>query len=356
MAHNIEAKARQIAADKTDVRLQMAVANAEREFHYQHLVETRDYLVQRILERTGKDHLDGWIACGSGLASFPNANGIEILDRIPVEEIPNWFSPQAPGHGKELLIANIRGQLVGIATGRAHIYDTDSSPTQLRMITDPLVIAKGLGINWLLTTNAAGVINNGKVKVGNVIVDIDYVNQHGVNPLIGPNDKRLGQRFPGKSNVADPYLYARLEELIPSESLHLGIYTLSSNAPFYEGRGDLINGIYNQLIESNPDLAQCFGMSFAMDAMIMQHYNTPSIDTYGFDRQVRWIGLTAVTNVIPSVTAPTKEMLRKTAISNPNPTSHKEVLQGGTIAEKLFIPAVIGLCDSFTSKPLPIII
>jgi len=356
MTLNIKTKARRIAADKTDVRLQGAVANAEMEFHYQHLVEARNNLIQKILVRTKKNNLDGWIVCGSGLAGLPNAKGIEILDRILVEKIPNWFSPQAPGHGRELLIANIKGQLVGIATGRAHIYDTDSSPTQLRMITDPLVVAKGLGINWLLTTNAAGVIDNGKVKIGDVIVDIDYVNQHGVNPLIGPNDERLGQRFPGKSNVADPYLYARLEELIPSESLHLGIYTLSSNAPFYEGRGDLINGIYNQLIKSNPDLVQCFGMSFAMDAMIMQHCNNPSIDPYGFDRQVRWIGLTAATNVIPSVTAPTKKILRKTAISNPNPTSHKEVLQGGIIAEKLFIPAVIGLCDSLTNKPLPIAI
>jgi purine nucleoside phosphorylase len=342
-----------IAKRNMDVEFQTEVLQQENDIFYKNLVETKDFLQKRIKQRTNKDTLDGWIVCGSGLASLPNSADIKIIDRISVDEIPNWFSPQAPGHGKEVIIANIKGQLVGIQTGRAHIYDTNYSPEQLKMISAPLIVAKGLGVNWVVTTNAAGVLDNGKVKKGDVIVDIDYVNKHGVNPMMGPNDPRLGQRFPGKADVADPDLFTLLEKSIPYENLHLGIYTLSSNAPFYEGRGDIIEGMYKELREQNEELVEAFGMSFAMDAMVMQHFNHPPIDKNGFDRKVKWIGLTAATNIIPQVQAPTKYMLSMAALTNPNPTSHKEVLEGGVVAEKLLIPGVIKLCESITNNPLP---
>jgi len=342
-----------IARQNMDVRFQTRVAEFEKKEFYQHLVETRNFLQERIHEKTGKEKLDGWIVCGSGLASLPNSEDIEIIDRISVDEIPHWFSPQAPGHGKEVIIANIKGQLVGIQTGRAHIYDTDNSPQQLKMITAPLVVAKGLGVNWVITTNAAGVLDNGEVQKGDVVVDVDYVNQHGVNPLMGPNDDNLGTRFPGKRNVADPGIYTRLEGFVPQDKLHLGIYTLASNAPMYEGSGDIVAGMYDELRRQNPELVEAFGMSFAMDAMIMQHFNNPPVDKNGFDRQVRWIGLTAATNVVPKVTAPNKDMLRRAAIPNPNPTSHAEVLEGGVVAEELLIPGVIKLRESFSRQPLP---
>lgn len=351
----IEERAQLTAEQNMDVQLQMAIARHEREIFYQHLVESRDFISSRVKEKVGRENLDGWIVCGSGLASLPNSKEIEVLDRIPVEEIPHWFAPQAPGHGKEVVIANINGQLVGIATGRAHIYDTDNSPQQLKMITAPLIVAKGLGINWLITTNAAGVLDNDRVKVGDVVVDIDYVNQHGVNPLMGLNDDRLGQRFPGKANVADPYIFSRLEQFIPPDNLHLGIYTLASNAPLYEGRGDIVNGMYEELRRQNPELVEAFGMSFAMEAMRMQHFNTPPKDINGFDRPVRWIGLTAATNVVPKVMAPKKETFRAGALLNPNPTSVEEVLAGGVIAERLLIPGVMRLCESFSNQPLPAI-
>ncbi len=346
-------KVRRIAEDNMDVRLQTVIAQAEKAIYYTHLFETKNFLRNRIHEKTGKESLDGWIVCGSGLASLPEAEGAEIIDRISVEEIPHWFAPQAPGHGKKVMIADIEGQLVGIQTGRAHIYDTDNSPQQLKMITAPLIVAKGLGINWLITTNAAGALDNGKAKKGDVVVDVDYVNQHGVNPLMGPNDDRLGVRFPGKGNVADPYIYSRLEAFIPPENLHLGVYTLASNAPLYEGRGDIVNGMYEELIKTNPELVQAYGMSFPMEAMVVQHFNEPLKDENGFDRPVRWIGLTAITNVIPEVWAPTKDMLREAAIPNPNPTTEREVLEGGKDAEKLLIPGVISLCRSFSEVSLP---
>ena len=342
-----------IAEAHMSIKLQMELALEEKEIYYQHLIGSQDYISDRLQRRSGIEKLDGWIVCGSGLASLPNSKDIKILDTIFTQEIPNWPVPQAEGHGKELFIADIGGQIVGIQTGRQHIYDTDNSPRQLKMITAPLIVAKGLGVDWLTTTNAAGVLDNGKIKEGDVVVDVDYVNQHGVNPLMGLNDERLGIRFPGKRNVADPYMYKELEKFIPEDRLHLGIYSLSSQSPMYEGGGDVIRGMYDEFLRQNPELVQAYGMSFAIEAMIMQHFNNPPVDVNGFDRQIRWIGLTATTNIIGKPVAPTKDMLRTAAMPDANPATHKEVLDGGTKAEQLLIPGVIGLCKSFTQNPLP---
>lgn len=348
-----EQHAHKLAEDEMNVLLQLVKMEAEKQIYYDHLIETRNFFRSELIKTTGEGTLDGWIVCGSGLASLPKADGVRILHSIPVEEIPNWFVPQAPGHGKEVIFANIQGQLVGIATGRAHIYDTDSSPAQLKMITAPLIVAKGLGINWLVTTNAAGANENGKVSVGDMVIDVDYVNQHGVNSLFGPNDEKLGQRFPSKANTADPYISARLAKILPKENLHLGVYTLASNAPLYEGLGDLVRGTYKELTTQNLDLVELHGMSLALEAIVMQHFNNPPKDENGMDRPVRWAGLTAVTNVIPQVKSPTMEELLAERLENPNPTSEKEVLEGAQVAEKLFIPTIIQLAASITKENLP---
>jgi purine-nucleoside phosphorylase len=355
MPSPISEAAKSAAEQNMDVTFQREIAQYERTVYYEHLVETRNYLRSKIKEFTKGEHenLQGWIVCGSGLASLPRSPDVKVLGKIPTDEIPHWFSPQAEGHGKEVVIANIHGQLVAIQTGRAHIYDTDYSPQQLKMITAPLIVAKGLGINYLITTNAAGVLDNDRVKKGDVVVDVDYVNQQAINQMMGLNDDRLGTRFPSKRDVADPHIFARLERSIPAENLHLGIYNLVSNTPFYEGGADIVSGKYAELIQQNPELVQAYGMSFALDAMTMQRFNNPPKDENGFDRPVRWIGLTAATNVIPNPVAPTKDSLRNAAIPDPNPTNHEEVLAGGILAEKFLIPAIGHICMNLTMKPLP---
>ncbi|HSD98086.1 MAG TPA: hypothetical protein VLB73_00130 [Patescibacteria group bacterium] len=350
MSERKTSRAKTIARERFNVGLQQEIGRAEQQRYYEQLVESKTFLENRLQEKIGRKTLDGWIVCGSGLAGLADSPDITIHDKIPMEQIPHWFVPTAPGHGKELVIADIGGQEVGIMTGRAHMYDTDYSPQQLKMITAPLRVAKGLGINWLVTTNAAGALDNGNVHVGDVVVDVDYVNQNGVNPLIGPNDDRLGQRFPGKADTADPHLFALLEDTIPANNLHLGIYTMAINAPLYEGRGDIANGMYPALSQQNPDMVQLFGMSFATEAMVMQHYNDPSTDSNGFDRKIPWIGLTAATNIISRPEFPTKESLRRNNVASPNPTNAEEVLSGGKIAERYLIPAVIKLATSLSQQ------
>src|ERR1700682_5511478 len=56
-----------------------------------------------------------------------------------------------------------------------------------------------LGVKTLILTNAAGGINTGFAQGALMVID-DHINLM-ENPLIGPNDDRLGPRFPDMTEV-----------------------------------------------------------------------------------------------------------------------------------------------------------
>ena len=60
---------------------------------------------------------------------------------------------------------------------------------------------KELGCQTLIVSNAAGGLNPLYAQGRPVVID-DHINLMGVNPLIGPNDDRLGPRFP---DLIEPY-------------------------------------------------------------------------------------------------------------------------------------------------------
>src|SRR5262245_34239222 len=84
---------------------------------------------------------------------------------------------------------------------------------------------QALGCQTLIVSNACGGLNPTYAK-GDLVVIEDHINLMGVNPLIGPNDDRLGPRFP---DLSEPYdralqrlaLDAALEEKVVA---HKGVY------------------------------------------------------------------------------------------------------------------------------------
>ena len=97
---------------------------------------------------------------------------------------------------------------------------------------------KELGCRLLIVSNAGGGLNP-QFEKGDLIVIEDHINLLGVNPLIGPNDDRLGPRFP---DMIEPYdrelqnlaLRVALEQNIVA---HRGVY-VAVTGPNLETRAE----------------------------------------------------------------------------------------------------------------------
>ncbi len=143
---------------------------------------------------------------GSGLGAF--ANDIVGAVRMDYKGIPNFPRSTAIGHAGRLVIGKVSDVPVAIMQGRVHLYEGYTP----REVIFPMRVMARMGIRAVLVTNAAGGINT-NFKQGCLIVLRDHINLQGVNPLIGPNDERFGQRFPDMTQVYwKPYQAAALQE------------------------------------------------------------------------------------------------------------------------------------------------
>ena len=80
--------------------------------------------------------------------------------------------------------------------GRVHFYEG----YPLKDVVFPMRVFGRLGIRSAILTNAAGAINL-DFNQGALVVIRDHMDLQGSNPLIGPNDKRFGPRFPDMSQA-----------------------------------------------------------------------------------------------------------------------------------------------------------
>ena len=85
-----------------------------------------------------------------------------------------------------------------------------------------------------MVTNAAGSVNLA-LRPGDLMAIADHVNLSGWNPLAGPNDDRLGPRFPDMSTAYRPELLALLLSTAASAGIDLrrGVYA-GLAGPSYE--------------------------------------------------------------------------------------------------------------------------
>src|SRR5438132_10528966 len=105
--------------------------------------------------------------------------------------------------------------------GRFHYYEGYS----LKQITFPLRVMKALGCEVLIASNACGGMNPQYGK-GDLMVIEDHINLLGDNPLIGPNDDRLGERFPDMCYAYDRSLLALAQRIALEERIvcHKGVF------------------------------------------------------------------------------------------------------------------------------------
>jgi purine-nucleoside phosphorylase len=135
------------------------------------------------------------IVLGTGLGAL--AREIESATAIPYPEIPYFPRSTVESHKGQLVCGTLVGHSVIAMEGRFHLYE-GYTPSQ---VTFPIRVMKELGCKLLIVSNASGGLNP-LFEKGDLIVIEDHINLMGVNPLIGPNDDRLGPRFP---DMIEPY-------------------------------------------------------------------------------------------------------------------------------------------------------
>jgi purine-nucleoside phosphorylase len=152
---------------------------------------------------------------GTGLGAL--AREIAAEATIPYEVIPHFPCSTVESHAGRLVCGTLAGKKVVAMEGRFHLYEGYTAA----QVTFPIRVLKELGCRLLIVSNAAGGLNPMFAK-GDLMVIDDHINLMGVNPLIGPNDERLGVRFP---DLIEPYDRA-LQELALRVALEANIVAM----------------------------------------------------------------------------------------------------------------------------------
>lgn len=162
---------------------------------------------------------DAAIVLGTGLGRL--AAEIDADTVIDYREIPGFPLSTVESHAGRLLCGKLAGKTVVAMQGRFHRYEGYS----LRQVTFPIRVLRALGADNLVVSNACGGLNP-LWSVGDLMLIADHINLQGDSPLIGPNDDRLGPRFPDLSAPYDPALRQLARKVALDEKLVLreGVY------------------------------------------------------------------------------------------------------------------------------------
>lgn len=182
----------------------------------------REFLKKRI----GDFEPELLVVLGSGLSFF--SENIEDPFVIDYKEIPHFPQSTVPGHAGKLIFGEAYGRKVMVMSGRFHLYE-GYDPKDVVL---PVYVAKRLGACGVLLTNAAGAINP-FFKPGDIVLVKDIVNFMFRNPLRGPNDERIGPRFPDMSEAVDKGWVERVKERLGDikEGVYIGVLGPSYETP-----------------------------------------------------------------------------------------------------------------------------
>jgi purine-nucleoside phosphorylase len=152
------------------------------------------------------------IILGTGLGGL--AQEIEAEAAFDYEEIPYFPHSTVKSHAGRLICGTLGGKTVMAMEGRHHFYEGYS----LKQITFPVRVMRAMGCDVLIVSNACGGMNPQWDK-GDIMVIDDHINLLADNPLIGPNDDRLGLRFPDMSQPYDAELIKLAQKIALEEKV-----------------------------------------------------------------------------------------------------------------------------------------
>lgn len=197
------------------------------------------------------------IVLGTGLGGLAG----KLADRktLAYADVPHFPHSTVASHAGEVVAGTLGGVPVVAFSGRFHLYEGWT----LEQVTLPVRVAKALGAEYLFLSGACGGMNKFHRK-GDVVLLDDHINLMGVNPLVGPNDERLGPRFPDMSRPYDPELLARAESICTQEGIraHRAVY-VAVTGPCLETRAE-----YRMLQAMGADVV---GMSTVPETIVAVH-------------------------------------------------------------------------------------
>jgi purine-nucleoside phosphorylase len=187
---------------------------------------------------------------------------------------------------------------VAAMQGRVHLYEGYSA----QEVAFPIRVFGRMGIRAVILTNAAGGISP-NYQQGALVLIRDHINLQGQNPLVGPNDDRLGVRFPDMTQAyaKDYRAMAREEAGKLGMTLHEGIYA-ALLGPSYETPAEI-----EYLRRIGADLV---GMSTVAEVIAARHMG------------IKVLAISCVTNMAAGILD--------------QPLSHAEVLETGERVRTIF--------------------
>jgi purine-nucleoside phosphorylase len=225
------------------------------------------------------------VVLGSGLGGVADAAGDAVA--VPYAELPHWPVPRVVGHAGRLVVGTIAGRRVAVLSGRTHVYEGYDAATAAFGVR----VVGRLGARAVVLTNAAGGID-AALSAGTLMVIDDHINLIG-NPLTGPNDERLGSRFPDMTEVYSRRLRALADAAGRARGIALahGVYA-AVPGPSYETPAEI------RFLRTIG--ADAVGMSTVPEAIAARHQG------------IEVLGLSCITNMAAGVL--------------PGPLAHDEVL------------------------------
>ena len=194
---------------------------------------------------------------GTGLGNL--AKQVKVEKIFLYSELPFFPRTTVESHSGKLILGELGGKKVAVMEGRYHYYEGYS----LEEVTFPVRVLRQLGAKILVVSNAAGGINLGYRK-GEIVLITDHINFMGINPLVGPNENKLGTRFP---DMCEPYSNRLIEltgqaarevQVLTSRGVYLGV-----TGPCLETRAE-----YRMMRNWGADLV---GMSTVPEVIVAVH-------------------------------------------------------------------------------------
>ena len=203
---------------------------------------------------------DAGIILGTGLGGLTAK--IENRIEIDYKDIPHFPVSTVAGHDGKLIFGDFGRKKIVAMKGRFHFYEGYGQEE----VTFPVRVLKYIGIKCLFLSNAAGGVNP-DFQIGDIMIITDHINLL-PNPLVGPNDDRIGSRFPDMGEAYDGSLVKKALLIAKEHNIriHKGIY-LATSGPTFETPAEYR---YFRIIG-----ADAVGMSTTAEVIIARHMNLP---------------------------------------------------------------------------------